>query len=136
MGFARELYHYRRHFAKLEGAKHFLAARPGRSTRVAFTEYEHHRCLHVLNITDGRARLEIVGIIEGRGFEPARLKEGEVGGVPPVFPTRDVALSHPGGKPLRVRDYPVGEQTAAAAASNAKLFVIDVTALDHFINAP
>src|SRR5207248_2768640 len=92
--------------------------------------------LHVLNITDGRASLEIVGIIEGRGFEPVWLKEGEVGRVPPVFPARDVALGHAGGKPLRVCDYPVGEQTAAATTSNAKLFVIDVTALDHFIDAP
>src|SRR5207253_3838704 len=61
--------------------------------------------------------------------------EGEVGGVPPVFPARDVALSHPGGKPLRVRDDPISEQAASAAASNAKFFVIDVTALNHFIDA-
>src|SRR5439155_22598455 len=61
--------------------------------------------------------------------------EGKVSRVPPVFPARDVTLGDAGGKPLRVRDHPVGEQAAAAAASNAKLFVIDVTAVDHFIDA-
>src|SRR5205814_6345769 len=125
-----------RHFAKLEGAKHFLATRPGRSARIAFTEHEHHRRLHVLNITNGRASLEIVGIIEGRGFEPVWLKEGEVGRVPPVFPARDVALGHAGAKPLHVCDDPVGEQTTAATTSNAKLVGIDTTALDHFYDAP
>src|SRR5438477_11953957 len=133
VGFARKLHHHRRHFEKLEGAKHLLATRPGWGARITFTEHEHYWRLHVLNISDGRPRLEIVGIIKGRGFEPVRLKESEVSRVPPVFPARDVALGHAGGEPLRVRDHPIGEQAAAASASNAELFVIDVTALDHFI---
>src|SRR5207248_9209427 len=62
--------------------------------------------------------LEILGIIKGRCFEPVRLKQGEVSRVPPVFPARDVALGHAGGEPLRVRDHPIGEQAAAASASN------------------
>ena len=68
VAFARKFHHYGRHFAELEGAEHFLAALLGWSAGIAFTEHEHHRRLHVLNITDGRARLEIVGIIEGRGL--------------------------------------------------------------------
>src|SRR4029453_13588947 len=71
--FARKLYHYGRHFAELEGAEHFLPTRPGWSAGIAFAEHEHHRRLHVLNITDGRARLEIVGIIEGR--HPAKFAD-------------------------------------------------------------
>ena len=66
VGFARKLHHHCRHFEKLKGAKHFLAARPGWSARITFAEHEHHWRLHVLNISDGRPRLEIVGIIKGR----------------------------------------------------------------------
>src|SRR5206468_9918083 len=90
VGLARKLYHHRRHFEKLKGAKHLLATRPGWSARISFTEHEHHRSLHVLNITDGRTRLAIVGIIARRSFEAVRLKEGKVSCVPPVFPARDI----------------------------------------------
>src|SRR6266550_4286448 len=96
VGFAWKLHHHRRHSEKLEGTKHLLAARPGWRARVTFTEHEHHWRLHVLNISDGRPRLEIVGIIKRRRFKPVRLEEGKVSRVPPVFPARDVALGHAG----------------------------------------
>ena len=83
----------------------------------------------------GDRALKSSGSSKGGGFEPVRLKEGKVSRVPPVFPARDVALGHAGGEPLCVRDHPIGEQAAAASARDAELFVIDVTALDHFIDA-
>jgi len=39
---------------------------------------------------------------KGRGFEPRRLKEGELGRVPPVLPAGNVALGTAGGEALRV----------------------------------
>src|SRR6266446_3453654 len=79
----REPHHHRRDFPELERAEHFLAARARRRSVIGLTQNKHHRRLHILDISDGRARFEILFLIERRPFEPGRLKQGEVRCVPP-----------------------------------------------------
>src|SRR3954447_317792 len=86
MRFVREFHHHRRHFPELQGPEHLFAAGTGRRPGIGLTQDEHHRRLHFLYISDRRARLEVFRIIEWRGLEPARLKESEVGRVPPISP--------------------------------------------------
>ena len=47
------------------------------------------------------------------------MKQREVGGEPEAIPVGDVALRDGGLEALRLRDRPVGQQTAAAAAGGA-----------------
>ena len=131
----REPHHHRRDFPELERAEHFLAARARRRSVIGLTQNKHHRRLHILDISDGRARFEILFLIERRPFEPGRLKQGEVRCVPPMRPARDVALRYCRREASGMSDHPVRQQPAAAAASDAEFFVVDVTALDHFIDA-
>jgi len=61
---------------------------------------------------------------KGRGFEPRRLKEDELGRVPPVLPAGNVALGTAGGEALCVGgDDRVGKR--AAAAGHAELLVVE-----------
>src|SRR4029077_13497488 len=67
--------------------------------------------------------------------KPVRLKEREVAGVPPVFPAGDVALGDGGSKATRLSNHPVRQQSAAASTGDTKLFVVDVAAFYHVVDA-
>src|SRR4029078_9231998 len=91
--FVREFHHYRRYFAKLEGAKHLLAARARRCPRVLLTENEHERRFDIVDVSERRARFEVAfGIVKRRRLKPGGLEKSEVGCVPPICPVCDVAL--------------------------------------------
>src|SRR5207247_2775062 len=110
-------------------------ARARRRALIGLTQNKHQPRLHILDISDWRALFEILFLIERRPFEPGRLKQGEVRCVPPMRPARDVALRYCRREASGMSDHPVRQQPATAAASDAELFVVDVTALDHFIDA-
>src|SRR5438105_42645 len=117
--FVREPHHYRRNFTKLERAEHFFAAGSGWRAIIGFAQNKHHRRFHILDVSDWRARFEVLLRIERRSLEPEWLKQGEVRRVPPMRPARDVALRNCGREASGMADHPVGEQSAAAAASDA-----------------
>src|SRR6266576_4432104 len=92
MRFVRKTHHHRRDLAEFERAKHFLAAGTGRRAIIRFTENEHHRRFHILDVSKRGAGFELLLVIKWRRLEPCRLKQREVSGVPPGFTARDVAL--------------------------------------------
>src|SRR5262249_3468639 len=92
---------------ELEGTEHFLATGSRRSAIVGFAQHEHERSLDVLDIGDWRALHIILRILKRRGLEPRGLVEGEVGGVPPVSPTGDIALRNGSSKAVGMADDPV-----------------------------
>ena len=64
-----------------------------------------------------------------------RLEEREIGRVPPRGPVGNVALRHRRRKAIGMRDGPVGEHTATAAAGHAEFLLVDVAALEKFVDA-
>src|SRR6185369_2851623 len=87
------------------------------------------------DVSDRRATSIVFRILERRRLEPRRLEEREISGVPPVRPARDIALRNCRCKTRRLRDGPVSQQTATAAARHTHLLLIDVAALDQLIDA-
>src|SRR5881628_3436456 len=131
MRLVRKTHHHRRDFPEFERAKHFFSTGAGRRAEIGFAENEHHRRLHILDVSERRARFELLLVVERRRFEPARLKQSKIGCVPPITPTRDVALRDGRGETRRLPNYPVREQSAAAAAGYAEFLFIDISTPDH-----
>ena len=52
VGLVRETHHYGWNLAELQRTKHLLAACAGRRAIVCFPEDEHHRRLHIVDVTD------------------------------------------------------------------------------------
>ena len=133
--FVGKTYHDRRDFAELKRAKHFFTAGAGRRAIICFPENEHHRRLHVFDVSERRSRFELLLVVKWRRLEPRRLKKSKVSRVPPRTPTRDVALRNGRRKPASLSHNPVRQQSAAASAGHTKFFVIDIAAADHVIYA-
>src|SRR5438477_590695 len=121
--------------AKFERPKHLFATRARRRAEIALSQNEHHRRLHVLDIINRRATFEILLVLEGRRFEPCRLKQSKIRRVPPSCPISDIALRDRRPEAVRLSHDPIGEQAAAATSSYAKLFVIDIAAPHHLVDA-
>src|SRR5437660_8714000 len=64
--FVGKAHHYCRDFSELERAEHLFAARAGRCAIIRFAQDEHHRCLHIFDVSDWRTRFEILLFIERR----------------------------------------------------------------------
>src|SRR5207249_11101558 len=96
---------------------------------IRFAENEHHRGLHILDVSERRSCLELLLAIKWRRLEPVRLEESQISRVPPIFPARDVALRNRCGKSVRLSHNPVREQTAAASTGLTKFFIFDIPAL-------
>src|ERR1700688_1381884 len=120
MRFIRKTHHHCWDFTELERAKHLFTTGAGRGAVIRFAKNEHHRRLHVLDVSNGRPRFEVSFVIKRWRFEPVRLKESKVGCVPPVSPTRNVALGNGCCEARRLSHYPVREQSAATPASHAE----------------
>src|SRR6185369_3675459 len=131
----RETHHYRRYLPILKRAEHRLTTRPGRRAPVSLAKDQHQRRLDLVDVSDRRAASIVFRILERRRLEPRRLEEREISGVPPVRPARDIALRNCRCKTRRLRDGPVSQQTATAAARHTHLLLIDVAALDQLIDA-
>ena len=83
----------------------------------------------------GERALKSASSRNGGALNQCRLEEREVGGVPPIGPARDVALRDGRGETIRLPDDPIRQQSAAAAAGYAKFLVVDVSALNEFIDS-
>ena len=112
-----------------------LATRSRRRAVIRFAQDEHEGRRHVLDVSYGRARLEILFLIKRRALEPIGLEKSEVRRVPPVGPARDVALSHRCGEAGCLSHHPIGQQSTAASAGHAHFLFIDIAAPDQFIHA-
>ena len=134
MRFVWETHHHGRDFAEFQGAEHFFAAGAGRRAVIHFAKNEHHRRLHVLDVGQRRACFKILLVVKRRCFEPSRLKQSKIGCVPPINPTRDVALGHGRGEARGLSHHPVREQSATASAGHAQFVLVDVPAANHFIH--
>src|SRR5438132_13275750 len=86
MRLVRKLHHHRRNLAELQRAKHLFAAGAGGRARVGLAEDEHQWRLHIINMSDRRASLKILRVLERRRLEPARLEQRQGRGVPPLRP--------------------------------------------------
>ena len=135
MRFAREAHHNHRFFQELQRAKHLLAPAGGRCSIIGLTQHQHQRRRNALDVSDRRAALEILLAQKRRRLEPSRLKEREVGRVPPRFPVSDVALRDGCGKAIRMPDHPIRQQSAATAPGYSKLLWVNVAPLYDFIHA-
>src|SRR5262249_44805054 len=96
--FLGEAHHHHRLLEKFQGPKHSLAARRRRSAIVHLALDEHEWRLYLVDLSNWRARCVIGGILPGSGFEPVRLKQREIGAVPPRRPVADRALRYRGCK--------------------------------------
>ena len=132
---AREAHHHRRPLQVLQRAEQLFAAGGRRRAVVLVAEDEHQRRLNLRHVRDRRAPGEVRRILERRLAEPGRLEQREVGGVPEVRPVGDVALADGGLEALRLRDDPVGQQAAAAAAGDAHARLVDVALLQDLVDA-
>src|SRR5215472_1992889 len=122
-------------FQKLQRAEQLLTARILRSAVVGFAQHKQDRGVDILHKCNGGAAGIVLRILEGRCFEPEWLKESEIGGIPPRGPVRNVALRDGRGEPIRVRDCPVGEHTATAAAGYTEFLRVDVPTFEDFVHA-
>src|SRR5277367_4017488 len=104
---AREADHHRVDVAIFQRAKEDFAAGSWWGAIVGFAENEHHRCLDLRNVGERRVLFELLGLLKRRTLEPSRLKEGEIGGVPPVGPVGDIALRDRGLEAVRLSYGPV-----------------------------
>src|SRR5262249_52191886 len=88
----------------------------------------------VLNKRDSGPIRIVLRIPKWWGFKPVRLKQGEVSGVPPGCPIRDISLRDGRGKAISVGDRPVGEHAATASTGDCQLLGIDVASFHDFYN--
>src|SRR5690349_3066841 len=130
----REAHHHRRYLPILQRAEHRLTTRSGRRAPVSFTKYQHQWRLDLVDVRNRRTPYVILRVLKRWRLEPRRLKQREVRRVPPVSPTRDVALRYCRRESRRLHDGPVRQQATAAAARHTHLLIINVTAFDQLID--
>src|SRR3954468_13382150 len=135
VGLAREADHHRRDLPIFERAEHHLAAVGRRRAIVPVAVDQHQRRRDVGDVRDRRARGEVLGIFPRCLLEPGWLEEREIGGEPEAVPIGDVALRDRRLEALGLRDRPVGEETAAAAAGDPEAAGVDVAFLEDFIDS-
>src|SRR5258708_38705667 len=80
--FIGEPHHHRRNFPKLKRTEHFLATCSRRCAMIDFAQNEHHRGLHLLDVSDRRSRFEVLFLVERWPLEPERLKQSKIRRVP------------------------------------------------------
>src|SRR5271157_1134173 len=83
VGLAREHDDRRRALQIFQGAKQLFAAGIWGGAGVGFAQHEEYRRVDVFHEGDGGAVGVVLGIFKRRRFEPTRLEECEIGGVPP-----------------------------------------------------
>src|SRR5579862_5230178 len=118
-----------------ERAEELFAAGILRGTEIRLPKDKEHRRVDVLHEGDGGTVGVVLRVFERWGLEPLRLKESEVGGVPPRSPVGDITLGRGRGEAVGVSDGPISEDAAAAAASDTEFFAVDVSALENLIDA-
>src|SRR5450759_4059396 len=71
-----------RDMAILQPAEHLLAAGAGRRSHVRFALHEQRRRFDLVDVSNGRARLEVGLLLPRRAAKPHWREQGKVGGVP------------------------------------------------------
>src|SRR6516165_11419195 len=70
-----------------------------------------------------------------RRLEPIGLEQREIDRVPPRRPVGNVTLRYCSRKAVRMRNGPVGEDSATAAPRHAEFLLVDVATLEEFVDS-
>src|ERR1700675_3055744 len=118
----RKNYHGSGTLQKLESAEQLLPARILWSTIVGLPQNEHYGRVDFLDERNRGPVGVVLRVLKRWRFEPVRLEQSEIGGVPPRSPIRYVALRYRGGKAVGLGNRPVSQHAATAAAGHPEFF--------------